>query len=65
MPFLRTVLSPEVEESAPANNGEQRRDKSAHISITKVSFSTNTFSQYMVAITIIADGIVRTVVGHS
>ena len=47
VPFLRTVLPPEVEESA------QRRDKSAHISTTNVSFSTNFLrsGQYKIAIT--------------
>ena len=38
VPFLRTVLPPEVGERS--SNGGQRRDKSVHISTTKVSFST-------------------------
>ena len=38
VPFLRTVLPPEVEERS--SNGGQRRDKRVHISTTKVSFST-------------------------
>ena len=38
VPFLRTVLPPEVRESARAmaTNGDQWRDKSAHISTAKV-----------------------------
>ena len=38
VPFLRTVLPPEVGERS--SNGGQRRDKSIHISTTKVNFST-------------------------
>ena len=51
VPFLRTVLPPEVD--GALEQWRPRRDKSVHISTTKVSFSTKIvrLGQCMIAIT--------------
>ena len=65
VPFLRTVLPPEVNGALEQWRPTARQKRSYLHHQGEFQHQNPTFGQYMVAITINADGIVRTVVGHS